>query len=191
MKALNISTGADGSLRVEAGVDSAVLRPGEPVFVPEGGVWNSFIVPSVRIGRLGMCISAKAAPAYIDGWTLFHVLKPAEPIAGVPWTIIDRTFSPGAWQPFGPDEYDRTRQSTVVKCPISMREDSTTCETEFSLAGMGVNEAISRFSAYCTLRTGDVLLFHDYALALGEAEINTEIKATAADGIELLKIRIK
>ena len=63
MKVLCIS--ANGKrMKVDVGSDQAVLRLGEPVFVPEPvEEWRSAVAPAVRISRLGTAIKASTARA--------------------------------------------------------------------------------------------------------------------------------
>lgn len=52
--------------KVELGADSAVLRCGEPVFVPDPvDEWVSLVAPAVRLCRLGMHMGRNAR-AYFD-----------------------------------------------------------------------------------------------------------------------------
>lgn len=169
------------------GADSAVLRPGEPVFVPDpAGDWRSAIVPAVRICHLGMNILPAMAPKYYDSVGLFHTLTPAEPLSGIPWGLIDRTFSPGSWQPANAAKLEiavsRTRigaESADFSASLSVDWDS-----------LDVDGTVARLSRYCTLRTGDVLLFADFAASIGSPVLDTTVQAWL-NGTESIHIRIK
>ena len=51
MKTIYLQT-IDGAVKALGGADSAVLRPGEPVFVPEPVEdWCSFVALAIRISR--------------------------------------------------------------------------------------------------------------------------------------------
>ncbi len=187
MKVLLIETGKDGAPSVLLGADSAVLRCGEPVFVPEPlADWHCRIMPAVRISRLGMHISAANVARHVDSVSLFHVMMPVSPLAGVPSGMIDRTFSPGEWIPAeasGPGVWSATRKKIGGEAELCL-------ENTFSLDEAGVADTISRLSRYCTFRTGDVLLFADAAVELGAPILDTCVEARLADKT-VLSIRIK
>lgn len=187
MKILLIETAADGLMKVQLGADSAVLRTGEPVFVPEPlAQWQCRVMPGVRISRLGMHISPANAARHFDSVSLFHVMTPSEPMAGIPCGVIDRTFSPGEWIPAKDIAAGRW---TVTRKRIGKEADFIQSHS-FTLDSLGVHDAISRLSGLCTFRTGDVLLFGDAAINLGNPVLDTCIEA-ALDANVLLNIRIK
>lgn len=169
------------------GADSAMLRPGEPVFVPDPvDDWRSAIVPAVRICHLGMNILPAMAPKYYDCMGLFHTLTPAEPSPDMPWGLIDRTFSPGIWQPTGAS----TLVIEVTRTPIGCEQPDFTESISVGWDSLKVDETLSRLSRYCTLRTGDVLLFADFRVALGAPVLNTTVQGSL-NGAESIHIRIK
>ncbi|MDE6196363.1 MAG: hypothetical protein K2F91_00680 [Muribaculaceae bacterium] len=192
MKVLSIGTSPDGKTLVEAGVDSAVLRPGEPVFVPEPtSDWNSSAVPVVRIGRLGMSITEARARDYYHELTLFHMLTPVSPDAaeGLPPFILDRALSPGRWLDISAAPSDRRFVLSATRSPIG-GSDSDVLSAEASLADLGVDRVVALLSRHLTFKTGDLLVFRDCRLDFGSPQLDTEIKA-AVDGEEVLDIRIK
>ncbi len=187
MKVLLIETGKDGAPSVLLGADSAVLRCGEPVFVPEPlSDWRCRIMPAVRISRLGMHINAANVARHLDSVSLFHVMTPTGSADGLPAGMIDRTFSPGEWQPIAgmaSGEWSVRRRKIGGEADLCL-------ENTFSLEGLGVADTVSRLSRYCTFRTGDVLLFADAAVELGSPVLDTCIEAELA-GATVLNIRIK
>lgn len=187
MKVLLIETDSAGRMSVQLGADSAVLRQGEPVFVPEPvSQWRCRVMPAIRISRLGMHISPANAARHFDSVSLFHVMTPAEPLYGVPCGMIDRSFSPGEWLPA---ENITDVHWSVTRKKIGMEVDF--CRNKsFCLEKLGVPDAISNLSRLSTFRTGDVLLFADAAVDLGSPVLDTCIEATLNTNT-ILNIRIK
>lgn len=181
---------------IDLGADSAVLRCGEPVFVPDpASDWLSLVAPAVRICRLGMCMGNRAR-AYFDSLACFHLLIPApgKAPAGIPYALIDRTFSPGTWQPLEPAADSATRTLEVRRTPISSRKADASqiieLEKEFSIDSLRAAETIARVSRYCTLKTGDVFIFADAAAELGHPVLDTTVEA-GIDACASLSVRIK
>lgn len=172
------------------GADSAVLRPGEPVFVPDpADAWHARIVPGVRVSRLGMYINSRNVFRHIDSYTAFHVLTPSAPIAGIPDGMIDRTFSPGTWLPLEAGSVSHMHTLAVSRGAIG-GEPELVSAIDFSIDGLGVAYVVAELSKLCTFRTGDVILFADAAIDLGEPRLNTCVEA-AIDTEKVLNIRIK
>ena len=190
MKLLIVETASDGSLQAVPGADSAMLRPGEPVFVPDpAGAWRSRVMPAVRVSRLGMHINARNARLYFDAISAFHVMTPMNPMPGIPIGFIDRTFSPGSFLPAAPPQDAVERTLVVSRAPIgSPAADVLT--TSFSVDSIGAAATLSEISQWCTLKTGDVLLFADAAIDLGTPVLDTAIEAKI-DDTPVLNIRIK
>lgn len=175
--------------RIEAGADSAILRHGEPVFpaaIPAG--WSSLIVPAIRLSRLGTSIKKTRAREYYDSFTLFHVLWPAagsDVAPGIPASAADRTFSPGSWLPLS----DGQHSIRISVRPLAAADAEPT-QFSLDLADLGTDGVIARLSDYMTFKTGDILLFFNHRISLGETALDTEIKA-AVDDAEVLSFRIK
>lgn len=187
MKLLTVHTMPDGTIETVLGTDSALLRPGEPVFVPQPETaWQSKIVPAVRISRLGTHISERNAPKYVDAVTAFHLMTPARPITGIPEGLIDRTYSPGIWQPADATTFDAIHTLTARRFGTQPMEATAT----FSLDGMAVVPTIATLTQWCTVRTGDVLLFVDHAILSDAPAIGSRIEADL-DQSQVLNIRIK
>lgn len=190
MKVLCIA--ADGNrLRVEVGSDQAVLRHGEPVFVPDPVErWRSAVAPAIRISRLGTAIKESSARAYYDSIAPVHLLTPGDDDVadGLPAYVLDRALSPGLWT--APVEDGGAYTMSVSVGEIG-RETSTHSETViFSHADLGVDRIISALSRHLTFRTGDILVMLDHAINLGAPRLDTEIKALLNDSPSL-EIRIK
>ncbi len=192
MKILCIFHGQDGGLRVKGGADSAILRTGEPVFVPEPvQVWRSTVAPAIRMSRLGMSIKATKASEYYDAISLFHLLTPVDPVIvdGLPPYILDRTFSPGQWHSTSPDPLKEYRFEAMRR-ELNGNAEETAVSGQFSLLSLGVDDAIAALSRYMTFRTGDILVFPDKGCDMGAPMLDTEMTASL-DGLPTLSIRLK
>ncbi len=189
MKVLCIS--ANGKrLKVDVGSDQAILRQGEPVFVPEPvEEWRSSVAPAVRISRLGTAIKASSARAYYDSIAPVHLLTPADNSVadGLPPFVLDRALSPGKWT--APLNSDGTYTLTVSKGSIGS-DASENFSHAFTHEGLGIDNAIAALSRHLTFRTGDIIVLLNHAIALGTPVLDTEIKAFLND-FNSLDIRIK
>ncbi|MCH5222128.1 MAG: hypothetical protein J1F05_07405 [Muribaculaceae bacterium] len=193
MKVLVIHHHADGNKHIEAGVDSAVLRPAEPVFVPEPfEQWQSSIVIAVRIARLGMSIKESRAKDYYNEFTAFHMLTPisAEVSDGLPPYILDRTFSPGTWLDLGRSGANIELKAECCALTQSSSEHETTITQHFDISDLEINKTIALLSKHITFKTGDLLIFTAHRLDLGAPRLDTSITATI-NGQPVLSIRIK
>lgn len=187
MKVLLVSRHADGRLKIDGGVDSAVLRPGEPLFLEEPtDEWFSEIAPAVRIGRLGMNISPENAPAYIDAMSIVHLLTPTAD-ADIPAFFCDRAISPGQW--LMPPDYDSDIAVTAHVVPLPPAPpQSRDFET---MIGLGdVPHIVSTLSQKLTFKTGDIIVFRDRGIAMGHPQIDTSLDAQL-NGTTVLNIRLK
>lgn len=192
MKVLCICN-SGGQRKIVAGVDSAVLRPGEPVFTDEpADMWISSVAPAVRISRLGMSIRESRAREYYHELTLFHVLTPTCPEAceGLPPYILDRAFSPGKWTDIASSPSDKELTLTARRQSIDGKGPQETRIVRFSLDTLGVDSTIALLSRHLTFKTGDLLIFADHAVSLGAPVIDSAVTAEL-DNEEVLSIRIK
>ncbi len=179
-----IATGASPDISV--GVDSAVLRHGEPLFVQDG-TSRSMVCPAVRIGRLGTHIPPRVAGSYADAITVFHLLMPARPALARDafWGLSDRTFAPGATMPLAGGE--------VRVCACSYPPGTAGTEAPASCITFDTAlaaPAIAAVSARCTFRTGDILVFADHGMDMGPAMPDRYVDADI-DGFPSLHLKIK
>lgn len=192
MKVLVISECRDKKCRVECGSDSAILRYGEPVFVPEPTEdWHSSIVPAVRISRLGMSIPENKARGYYSEITAFHLLVPASEsvVEGISPYVLDRAFSPGEW--INIDSLGNTaRLNACVGAIGNSNDDVTRYSHSFAIADLRIDHTISYLSRYITFKTGDILIYTQQKLDFGTPQLNTSIRVTL-NSEEILSIRIK
>ncbi len=172
------------------GADSAILRPGEPVFLAnDSSVGASRIVPAVRIGRLGTHIPFGAADAYIDAHTLIHLLVPQgdEAVPPTLWGISDRTFSPGKW--LDGTLPDRPYEVKLEVAPLEKPDNSRLQTLLCTLTRQTAGACVAAISKYCTLKTGDILLLADCPL---EAEVMPDtLVAASLTNQKVLDLKIK
>ncbi len=190
MKVLVMSQPAPGQWQMRMGADSAVLRHGEPVFLPESGrTARVAVVPALRIGRLGFCVRSNYG-SYINGITLFQFLAP-DPDDLPPWLppfVADRSFSPGQWLPMPDDDSIRCQ---VNISPLPGRTGNPEkINFSTSLSALEPERHIREISRFCTLKTGDVLLFLDHGTPMLPAGIDSELTASL-NGTNVLNIRLK
>lgn len=187
MKILCLHTTRDGRHEIMLGADSAMLRPGEPVFLPDDTEgWLSVVAPAVRISRLGTAIKAGNAHAYRDSIGLVHLLLPEHSV--VPPLALDRAISPGQWVNA---DSDTRYEVKVCRNPIG-GTDPRPQMLSFTLGDLDADNAIARLSENMTFRTGDIIIFADKGSRPEIPELDTEIRATlASDGTALLDIRLK
>lgn len=187
MKVLLVSRHADGRLKIDGGVDSAVLRPGEPLFLEEPvDEWFSELAPAVRIGRLGMNISPENAAAYIDAMSIVHLLTPAAD-TDIPAFFCDRSISPGQW--LIPPDYDSDIAVTAHVLPLPPAPpQSRNFETMTSLGDVPC--IVSMLSKKLTFKTGDIIVLRDRGISLGHPQIDTSLDAQL-NGTTVISIRMK
>lgn len=184
-------TGSSGPCpQVQLGADSAVLRPSEPVFVPEPvDDWLSLVAPAVRISRLGTHIS-RHPESYYDAVAAVHVLMPARPdvVPGIPPLALDRAISPGAWQPVEPGTIEMT-----VRRSLLWGDDpdvEAILAADFSLTALALDGLIRHISRYLTFKSGDIIVLADAAASLGAPILDTRIQVWI-NGDPSLDVKIK
>ena len=192
MKILTVGGFALNKPFATLGADSALLREGEPLFVPDNDIpYHSLIMPAIRISRRGTAISERHAAAYCDSVSAFHVLAPAaerQCVNGIPTGAMDRTFAPGHWSPFDASAAQSYLLNTS-KSPIG-GNISAEASIEFTAQSLNVAKIIAWLSGSMTFKTGDIILFADYGACLGAVTINTMISADL-NGVPTLNFRIK
>lgn len=178
----------DGCMSAIGGADSAVLRPGEPVFVPEPvSDWISIVAPAIRISRLGMNIKPSFARQYYHELGAVHLLMPSdESILPVAPLFCDRCIAPGLWhdietladRSFSATVYDR-KDRALLHLDLNITPDDLDC-----------NNMINFVSRYMTLKTGDMIVFGGHSLDLGTPTLDTRVTAEIF-GAASLDIRLK
>lgn len=183
MKTILLYSDGD-SYRALGGADSGVLRPGEPVFVPEPvETWRSQIAPAIRISRLGMNIKPTFARQYYCEATLVHLLLPAGNYP-VPPLFVDRAIAPGRWI-----DLSKTADISAVVDDMADKEILSLGKA-LTFEDLQSDRAVCFTSRYMTLKTGDIIVLGDYALDLGSPQLDTRL--TARMGSEpVLDIKFK
>ena len=188
-----------GMPRMSAGADSAILRQGDPLFVPDHlGAWDGEICPAIRICRLGLNIPLKAARSYYDAITAMHIHRPADGnrLTDEAVALIDRAFAPGLWIPLGSD--------TASCKPISLSIDSLGPDgssdrrsLDFSPESLGADAAIAALSKLATVKTGDIIVFRRHSLQSGPAMRPDStgcfrgLITASIDGRDCMKLKIR
>ena len=170
---------------LSVGVDSAVLRHGEPLFVDIERPCRSLVCPAVRIDRLGTHIPLRVARSYADAMAAYHLLMPenAADARRAIWGLSDRTFAPGEFMPLADGAVTLTASAYAIG-----DKPSTSASVIFDTGTVGA--AIAAVSAFCTLRTGDVLVFADHGINVGAATVGTFVDASV-DTTPSLHLKIK
>lgn len=181
----NSVTASGGFPDISVGVDSAMLRHGEPLFV-EDADGQSLVCPAVRIGRLGTHIPLRAALSYADAISAVHLLMPADAAEAraAKWGLSDRTFAPGGYM----DLPEQQAVLTVASYAIGEKPSAPAGSVVVDTADFA--PAISAVSSVCTLRTGDLIVFADKGLSAGPAAPNRYVDADI-DGTQSLHLKIK
>lgn len=168
------------------GVDSALHRPAEPLFLPdESSDCAILLVPALRISRLGKCIPPAKAAEYYDAATLAAVFLPPQ-AWGTQLLTADDTLTLGRWLPADPLPCQaaatvRGLDGTVIKAtqkwPTALTADTAAA-------------AVARASRHMTLKNGDVILLARAAYRIAPPQCNTLIDAGL--GLEtVLSLKLK
>jgi 2-keto-4-pentenoate hydratase/2-oxohepta-3-ene-1,7-dioic acid hydratase in catechol pathway len=168
----------DGSPELTLIADSAIMREGRPVFVPDFvDEWNSVIMPAIRISRLGLNIQTKFASRYYDAVAAVHLLTPRQPFPenSVIHTSFDGAFAIGEW--LNIPDYD--------SCSLTVNGDTVSTD-DFKSASADVIASISKFM---TLKNGDIIAFRNLAI-VHDATINSVVKASL-NGSTSLDFKLK
>lgn len=147
MKALLTDINAPLDTRLFA--DSAIIRSGNPLFVPDSfAPWTGSVHVAVRIGRLGKCIAEKFAMRYVDAITAVHLMQSAA--AGELTFIADSAITHG-------DSLPLTDSADSVT--LSVTDGTGTTVNTFSLASLHIPATIAALSELATFKTGDLIIF--------------------------------
>lgn len=138
--------------------DSAMLRTGNPFFVPDFDT-RFLAFPSVcyRVGRLGKSVSARFAHRYVDSATAAVAVVAADLLkrlraSGLPWTravAFDRSFMLGNLQPI----------DTFINCgSLEVGCGDFRFEYDSAKLRLRVDRLIELISADNTIKNGDMIL---------------------------------
>lgn len=184
MKVLAVRS-ENGIIRADGGGDSAVLRPGEPVFIPEPtDEWFFTIAPAIRISRLGTHIPTDKAHLYYDSIGAVHLLLPAVEVP-VPVLFIDRAVAPpNTWLPYDNSAFELTVQRSLLSDGTALDSCRTVVDS------LDADRVVSQLSKWIMLKTGDIIVFTDYATEPVHPRPDTRVTASLGD-TESLNIKIK
>lgn len=182
--------------------DSAVNRNRRPVFIPDFARqgWMLEILPALRISHLGKFIAPRFARRYTDAFTLCALLRPQR-------AADDESFKNLANSPLISDVAFFFDCAVTIGEPIpSFSEGTLLIRAESSpLAGSSgeplaveadipvdflmADQLISRASAYCTLKSGDLILPGSINITF-PVSLDRSLTATI-NGLPILSTRIK
>lgn len=171
------------SLPVTQMADSAAVRKGMPLFVPDfARGWELEVVPCFTIGRLGKTIPERFAGRYIESFGLVARLLPPE--SECPGGVLpalaagfDGALCLGERFPAGESDG-----------PMTIKVEGAG-ELTLSRRDLNIEPAVALLSRYMMLKTGDLIMPCRTALRVAAAE-GTVVKAFIGNDIALnLKIK--
>lgn len=175
MKIIVVSGTSGSEMSAQPGADSAILRPGEPVFLPEDVTgWKYFAATAIRMCRLGTNIPVSKAPAYFDAIAAFLLMIPEENDCRVPWTLRDRAFSPGSFISIPETSFELA--AGVRELTTRKTAEETVFKRSVDPEAMEIPATVARLSRYCTFKTGDIIIFRDFGLDLGCPVVDTGVQ---------------
>lgn len=157
--------------------DSAVVKPGKPVFIPDfAHGWHMEIVPVIGISRLGKTISTRFAPRYYSTVAVGARLVPPGDIPSDLARCFDGALSLSESIPFGEND-------DLTLCLDNDRE------TTISHADLHIEETIALVSRFATLKMGDLIIPCTCGLAT-EATIGDGLRCSL-NGLTALELRMR
>lgn len=163
--------------------DSSLTVARQPLFLPDfAETWIAHVGIAVRISRLGKTIASRFASRYYDAVTVALRAVPCGVDAGKAlYTSFDGALTLGSWIPA--DEIDwNVPVIEAAFTPAMLSFDSAAVQYHAA-------EAIEAASAYCTLKSGDVII-PEWASTEAPLEQRTTVTASLA-GHECLKLKIR
>lgn len=165
--------------------DSAMVREGTPVFLPDFAAgWRMCVSPYFSIGRLGKGISPKFAPRYVDGFGLAARLVAGDGhdarcngALGANFDgalLVGRRFPARDWS--GSDR-------------IVLEAGGEGGSAALEYADLHLEDTVALVSRYMTLKTGDLVIPCVTPLLL-QAEIGLRV-TVAMNGVPALDIKVK
>lgn len=169
--------------------DSAITRPGVPLFVPGFAErWQAEVVPVFEIGRLGKCIGEGYALRYVRGMGVGVRLMPEDGCVGqAQRACFDGALCVGQFTEFKAEGWDLEVRQTEIDSPEELlkgRRWGVGFE-EFDLEAL-----VARLSSYCTLKTGDLIIPFHFPGGFA-ARLNTRLTATLNGEWGALSLKIK
>ena len=187
------SVPAPQSVRSSAIADSAVVRQGMPMFVPDFAMdWKLRVVPCITIGRLGKSILPRFASRYIDSVGLGIRLMPpvcdgSGPMSATMHAGLAATFD-GAFAPGTPFQASVATEPMLVDvCQHGAAQSNL--RLDIRPDQLMAEETVSFVSRYVTLRTGDIIIPCTFPTEL-PATVNSVVELTL-NGEPALRLKIK
>lgn len=171
---------------MKIGVDSALHRPAEPLFLPdESHNCTILLVPTLRISRLGKCIPPAKAAEYYDAATVAAVfLTPAS--WGLQPLTADDTLTLGRWLPA--DSLPAEASAAVSALDGTLLQPAQKWPT--GLTAHAAATAVAHASRHMTLKNGDVILLARAAYRIAPPQCDTLIDADlGAENVLSLKLK--
>lgn len=182
---------------VELIADSARVRPGTPVFLPDFTVgWEFEIVPALYISRVGKHIARRFARRYIGGVGIAVRLLPPDGASAIARNALARSFD-GALTEIMAEAVDLEKPVTLgVSADYP---DGTKVQRQVTVApdAMLADATVSLVSRFMTLKMGDVILPCSTGLrvsAVTDSVIECRLASGEAISYEtapLLKVKVK
>ena len=167
--------------------DSALVRRGMPMFVPDFATdkWKIHLQPYVVTSRLGKSIPCRFAERYYDSIGLAARLLPPQierpdRHLNALTASFDGAIAPGPTMPIA------TLAGEDGALNISVGNELM---LTINIADLHINETVSFLSRYMIMKTGDIILLCDTAITL-PAKIGSTIDANI-NGQPLLNVRLK
>lgn len=137
-------------------VDSAIVLPGRPLFLPDFEArWHAELGLAFRIGRLGKAIASKFAPRYVDATAAVVRLVPEGYPDGI-GGLFDGALAMGPWLPYDVDAEDMTFELSYDNAPDASQR--------FTFSTADAAQAVATVSRYATLKQGDLIIPHTATL---------------------------
>lgn len=167
--------------------DSAIVREGNPVFLPDfADGWMLCVAPYFSIGRLGKGISPKFTPRYVDGFGLVARLVPTDSnpaeyaVAGALGANFDGALLVGK-------RFPAREWAKDDRFMLAAGDDGQ--DTVLTYADLHLEDTVALVSRYMMLKTGDMIIPCGTSLQF-RAEIG--LRATVAlNGLPALNIKVK
>lgn len=175
--------------------DSAFIRTGKPLFIPETGNFRLFITYCVRIDRLGKYIEKRFADRYYSEIAPVAAILPEKAAVRLAFgghpeatdIVSDCALVCGDF--ISKDRIDEGCRLRVAEENLRDEEDRAVFEFTLDDVKEKTDDAICFASLRNTLKTGDVII-PDFPAESLRAERDTLIK-TELDGDTLLRFKLK
>lgn len=171
--------------------DSALLRQGEPFFIPDFSNdvhYETEVV--VKINRLGKAIEERFAHRYYNEFSLgidftARDIQARLKAKGLPWELakgFDGSAVVGKW--LSKQDYDLNKLDFRLKLNKQQVQEGNTSQMLFS-----IDEIIAFISQYFTLKIGD-LIYTGTPAGVGKVSIGNLLEGFVKD-VEVFKVKVR